>query len=101
MVEHCVIVDAPCGSGGRCVCVDGEILGTAYSLHDLTVYLRYTGLVGGDELDVAESDLIEWHGGGPEVWPRQGGGPDCWAGPGEPAPPVRATGRARLGRGGP
>lgn len=46
-------------------------------------------LVGGDEVDVAESDLIEWFGGGPEVWPRQGGGPDCWAAPGEPTPPVR------------
>ncbi|MGW2945765.1 hypothetical protein [Streptomyces sp. NPDC001226] len=86
MVEHCVIVRGPSGSGGRRVCIDGETLGTAYSLHDLTVFLRYVGLVGGDELDVAESDLIQWHGGGPEVWPRKGGGPDCWTEPGELAP---------------
>ncbi|WP_322741062.1 hypothetical protein [Streptomyces hygroscopicus] len=94
MVECSVIVEAPCGSGGRRLRVDDEILGTAYSLHDLTVFLRYTGLMAGDELDVAESDLIEWHGGGPEVWPRQGGGPDCWTAPGLSAPLIRATRQA-------
>ncbi|MGI5135852.1 hypothetical protein [Streptomyces sp. CA-106110] len=81
MVEYCVIVAAPCGSGGRRVCVDDAFLGTASSLHELMVFLQHAGLVGGDELDVAESDLIEWHGGGPEVWPCQGGGPDCWMAP--------------------
>lgn len=91
MVEHSVIVEAPCGSGGRHVTVDDEILGTAYSLHDLTALLQFAGLLDGDELDVAESELIEWHGGGPEVWPRQGGGPDCWAGPARPGPSVRET----------
>ncbi|WP_328826898.1 hypothetical protein [Streptomyces ureilyticus] len=48
--------------------IDDRILGTAYSLHDLTVFLQNAGLTGGDELDVAESGLIEWHEGGPEVW---------------------------------
>lgn len=91
MVERSAIVEAPCESGGRRVCVDDQFLGTAYSLHELTLFLRHAGLVRGDELDVAESDLIEWHGGGPEVWPRQGGGPDCWAAPGKPAPLVRDT----------
>ncbi|MEU1594494.1 hypothetical protein ABZ468_16890 [Streptomyces sp. NPDC005708] len=86
-----MIVAAPCGCGGRRITVDDETMGMAYSLHDLTVFLKFAGLVGGDELDVVESDLIEWYGGGPEVWPRQGGGPDCWAVPGEPAPRVRET----------
>lgn len=54
MAEHCVIVGAPCESGGRRVRVDDEILGTAYSLHDLTVFLQHSCLVGGDELDVAD-----------------------------------------------
>lgn len=84
MVEVCVIVEAPCGSGGRRICLDDEILGTAYSLHDLAAFLRYAGQAGCDELDVAESDVIEWHGGGPEVWPRQVC-PDGWAAPGGPA----------------
>ncbi|MEU2424738.1 hypothetical protein ABZ619_27580 [Streptomyces sp. NPDC007851] len=84
MVQGSVSVAAPGGSGGRRVCFGGRFLGTAYSLHELTLLLRDAGLVRGDELDVAESGLIEWYGGGPEVWPRQGGGPDCWAGPGGP-----------------
>ncbi|REE58702.1 hypothetical protein BX257_1134 [Streptomyces sp. 3212.3] len=94
MVERPIIVAAPCGSGGRNVHLGDEFLGTAYSLHDLTVFLQCIGLLGWDELDVTESDLIEWRGGGPEVWPGQGGGPDCWAAPGEPAPPVKKTRRA-------
>jgi hypothetical protein len=76
MVERCVIVAAPCGCGGRRITVDDETMGMAYSLHDLTVFLKFAGLVGGDELDVVESDLIEWYGGGPEVWPA----PGWWAG---------------------
>lgn len=68
MSERRVIVFPPSGTGGRQVDVDGEILGTAYSLHDLTVFLRNAGLPNWDEVDVAESGLIEWHGGGPEVW---------------------------------
>ncbi|MFF3467782.1 hypothetical protein [Streptomyces sp. NPDC002619] len=85
MAECCVIVAAPSGSGGRRVVVDDRVLGMAYSLHDLTVFLHHAGLVAGDELDVAETELIEWHGGGPEVWPCLGGGPDCWVAPGGPA----------------
>ncbi|POX51090.1 hypothetical protein [Streptomyces sp. Ru72] len=71
MAERRVIVYPPSESGGRRVRVDGEILGTAYSLHDLTVFLQHAGLEGVDEVDVAESPLIEWHGGGPEVWERE------------------------------
>ncbi|MEV6699323.1 hypothetical protein AB0M68_19465 [Streptomyces sp. NPDC051453] len=48
--------------------MDGKTLGTAYSLHDLTVFLQHAGIDGWDELDVAGSDLIEWRGGGPDVW---------------------------------
>lgn len=69
MTARSVIVDAPDQSGGRRVRADGLTLGTAYSLHDLTVFLQHAGLEGWDELDVADSDIIEWHGGGPEVWP--------------------------------
>ncbi|WP_435253581.1 hypothetical protein [Streptomyces sp. 1222.5] len=83
MVERSARVEAPCGPGERRVCLGDEVLGTAHSLHELTLLLREAGLVGGDELDVAEADLIEWHGGGPEVWPCQGGGPNCWSAPGE------------------
>ncbi|MGW6292775.1 hypothetical protein [Streptomyces sp. NPDC055058] len=63
-----VVVYPPSESGGRRVRVDGAILGTAYSLQDLTVFLQHAGLEGWDELDVSASDLIEWRGGGSEVW---------------------------------
>ncbi|MEU7059589.1 hypothetical protein [Streptomyces sp. NPDC046197] len=69
MAEQRVIVSAPLPNGGRQVLVGDEVLGTAYSLHELTVYLQRAGLEDVDELDVAMSPLIEWHGGGPEVWP--------------------------------
>ncbi|AWT41233.1 MULTISPECIES: hypothetical protein [Streptomyces] len=73
MPEHRVIVSPPSPTGGRRVRIDDRILGTAYSLHDLTVFLQNAGLTGWDELDVLESDLIEWHEGGPEVWgPERG-----------------------------
>lgn len=68
MPERRVIVSPPSETGGRLVRVDGDVLGTAYSLHDLTVFLQNAGLPLRDEVDVAESGLIEWHEGGPEVW---------------------------------
>ncbi|MGW2558770.1 hypothetical protein ACWCXB_05870 [Streptomyces sp. NPDC001514] len=69
MAERRVIVSPPGEGGGRHVQVDDESLGKAYSLHELTVFLQRAGLEDADELDVAMSPLIEWHGGGPEVWP--------------------------------
>ncbi|ANP51046.1 hypothetical protein J2Z21_005001 [Streptomyces griseochromogenes] len=68
MTESRVMVFAPSERGGRRVQVDDEILGTAFSLHDLAAFLRRAGLEGVDELDVAESSVIEWYGGGPEEW---------------------------------
>lgn len=70
MAERRVIVAPPSETGGRRVRVDDEILGRAYSLRDLAILLQGIGLEGWDEVDVAESPLIEWHGGGPEVWER-------------------------------
>ncbi|MFD0508847.1 hypothetical protein ACFQ0G_50555 [Streptomyces chiangmaiensis] len=67
-----MIVSPPSENGGRRVRADGEILGMAYSLHELAVLLQRAGLESWDEVDVAESPVIEWHGGGPEVWPRNG-----------------------------
>ncbi|MGY5115286.1 hypothetical protein ACWC2H_05355 [Streptomyces sp. 900105755] len=94
MGARSAVVEPPGGSGGRRVYLDGRFLGTAYSLHELTLFLQHVELVCGDELDVAESGRVEWYGGGPEVWPRQGGGRECWAVPGGPAPLVKGTDRA-------
>jgi hypothetical protein len=51
MAERRVIVSPPTETGGRRVQVDDKTLGTAYSLHDLTVFLERAGLEGLDEVD--------------------------------------------------
>ncbi|MEV4335740.1 hypothetical protein [Streptomyces sp. NPDC049590] len=69
MASARVVVSPPAENGGRLVYVDGEPLGTAFSLHDLAVFLERAGLEGWDELDVAQhAELIEWRGGGPDAW---------------------------------
>ncbi|QHA07901.1 hypothetical protein GQF42_35580 [Streptomyces broussonetiae] len=68
MAERRVIVFPPGEGGGRRVQVDSETLGTAHSLHDLSVFLERAGLEGLDVVDLVNSPLIEWLGGGPEVW---------------------------------
>ncbi|MGI5135831.1 hypothetical protein [Streptomyces sp. CA-106110] len=75
MAKRPVIVYPPSETGGRRVRVGGVILGTAYSLQDLSVFLQRAGLEGWTAVDlrapdVVESaaDFIEWRGGGPDVW---------------------------------
>ncbi|MET8787648.1 hypothetical protein [Streptomyces sp. NPDC004589] len=75
MARRRVIVYPPTKTGGRRVRVDGCILGTAYSLHDLCAFLCRAGISGLTEVDLACEDtidaageLIEWRGGGPGVW---------------------------------
>ncbi|MEU5908888.1 MULTISPECIES: hypothetical protein [Actinomycetes] len=66
-----VAVHPPAENGGRRVTVDGTFVGVAFSLHDLAVFLERAGLEGWDELDVAaHAELIDWRGGGPEMWER-------------------------------
>ncbi|MFD7793612.1 hypothetical protein [Streptomyces sp. NPDC059759] len=63
-----VIVYPPDEAGGRRVRADGTILGLAYSVRDIVAFLQEAGLQSWDEMDVVRSSLIEWRGGGPEVW---------------------------------
>ncbi|MEU5281141.1 hypothetical protein AB0G87_32575 [Streptomyces asoensis] len=63
-----VVVYPPDEGGGRRVRVDGEILGRAYSLRDIAEFLRRAGIEEVDEGYVAMSGLIEWRGGGPDIW---------------------------------
>lgn len=62
-----VVVSAPAPSGGRRVRVDSQILGVAHSMRDLAELLRGAGL-DPDVLDIENTELIEWRGGGPDVW---------------------------------
>ncbi|MGW5063892.1 hypothetical protein ACWEQ2_42640 [Streptomyces sp. NPDC004096] len=75
MARHRVIVYPPTKAGGRRVRVEACILGTAYSLHDLSVFLCRVGIKGLAEVDATAEDriedareLIEWRRGGPGVW---------------------------------
>ncbi|MGW1587300.1 hypothetical protein [Streptomyces sp. NPDC002386] len=69
-----VVVHPPSPGGGRRVRADGEILGLAYSLADVAEFLRRAGL-DVDPAETAESPLIEWRGGGPDVWGEGGATP--------------------------
>ncbi|OMI34345.1 hypothetical protein SPAR_36216 [Streptomyces sparsogenes DSM 40356] len=48
--------------------MDGVILGVAYGEADLREFLRRAGLPDADDMDLEASPLIEWRGGGPDVW---------------------------------
>ncbi|MER6984600.1 hypothetical protein [Streptomyces carpinensis] len=63
--QHHVVVSPPSMTGGRRVRVDGQILGLALQPADVADFLRRAGLEG---VDVETSPLIEWRGGGPDVW---------------------------------
>lgn len=62
-----VIVHPPSLTGGRRVTVRGAIVGLAYGLPDLLEFLRRAGL-DPDEIVLDDAKLIEWRGGGPDVW---------------------------------
>ncbi|MET8633369.1 hypothetical protein ACWEQ2_09230 [Streptomyces sp. NPDC004096] len=68
MAERRVIVYPPSETGGRRVRADGDILGTAYSLQELAFFLQNQGIMDQDEQSVRTCELIEWRGGGPDVW---------------------------------
>ncbi|MEV0173628.1 hypothetical protein AB0I00_21225 [Streptomyces sp. NPDC050803] len=66
--DHPVVVLPPVADGGRRVRIDGRYVGIAYRLLDVAAFVQEAGLQDWDEMDVVQSSLIEWQGGGPEVW---------------------------------
>ncbi|MEU7240357.1 hypothetical protein [Streptomyces sparsogenes] len=67
MPEHPpVVVHQPSPSGGRRVTIHGQIAGLAYNPADPLEFLRRAGL-DPDQIDLG-GPLIEWRGGGPDVW---------------------------------
>ncbi|MFE9768299.1 hypothetical protein ACFYPC_27905 [Streptomyces sp. NPDC005808] len=61
----------PLPKGGRRVRVNGENLGVAYNLEDLSEFLRRAGL-DVDPVAAAISPFIDWRGVGPEFWSPEG-----------------------------
>ncbi|MEV0444716.1 hypothetical protein AB0I46_37985 [Streptomyces spectabilis] len=68
-----IVVHRASPSGGRRVDVHGENVGVAHGVADVSEFLRRAGL-DLDPVEVAVSPLIEWRGGGPEVWGQGSGG---------------------------
>ncbi|TXS51928.1 hypothetical protein [Streptomyces sp. t39] len=66
-----IIVHRPSGSGGRRVTVHtqgrDEILGTAYSDHDLVVFLEAAGILD-PETVLDDPRWVEWRGGRAHHW---------------------------------
>ncbi|MER5374792.1 hypothetical protein [Streptomyces sp. NPDC002553] len=67
---HPVVVYPPAADGGRRVRVADQFLGMAYGLLDVAEFLRRAGIEDADETYVETSGLIEWRGGGADMWPR-------------------------------
>jgi hypothetical protein len=63
-----VVIYPPAEDGGRRVRVDDHFFGMAYGLLDVADFLRRAGIEDADEEHVRQSGLIEWRGGGPDVW---------------------------------
>ena len=61
-----VIVEPVVGTGRR-VRVGSEILGVAYAPADVVEFLRRAGL-DPDQVSLDDATLIDWHGGGPDIW---------------------------------
>ncbi|AJT67462.3 hypothetical protein T261_5846 [Streptomyces lydicus] len=62
-----MVVHPPSPTGGRRVTIEGEILGLAYTSADLLEFLRRAGL-DPDSVSLEDPALIEWRGGGHDVW---------------------------------
>ncbi|MCF6526079.1 hypothetical protein [Streptomyces sp. JJ36] len=63
-----IVVHRPSAGGGRTVQASGRTLGTAYDASDLLAFLRLAGLDPDDAI-LDDPTVIEWLGGGPDVWP--------------------------------
>ncbi|KOG33024.1 hypothetical protein [Streptomyces resistomycificus] len=71
MTSAPIVVHHPSRTGGRPVTVHShgrdEILGTAYSDHDLVVFLEGAGVVDPEGV-LDDPRWVEWRGGGPHEW---------------------------------
>ncbi|MCI3274617.1 hypothetical protein [Streptomyces cylindrosporus] len=60
-------VHPPSPAGGRRVRADGELLGLAHNITDLTEFLRRAGLEI-DPAEIAGAPWIDWRGVAPDRW---------------------------------
>ncbi|MEW2519046.1 hypothetical protein [Actinacidiphila alni] len=60
-----ITVHPPGPGGGRRVTIRGTDVGRAHRIADLVEFLRRAGL---DDVEVEQTDLIQWLGGGADTW---------------------------------
>lgn len=59
------VVVLPLSVGGRRVVIRGQDVGRALRRADVEEFVRRAGL---DDPDIDDPQLVEWRGGGSEVW---------------------------------
>ncbi|MEV6398651.1 hypothetical protein AB0M39_28390 [Streptomyces sp. NPDC051907] len=65
-----VIVLPPLTTGGRRVTIHGQIAGLAHGRGDVAELVRRAGLGSeGAVIDLLDTALVEWRGGGVDDWP--------------------------------
>lgn len=62
-----IVVHPPLPEGGRRVTAHAESLGIAHRAEDVVQFLRNVGLPD-EEIQLGDTNLIEWRGGGQDVW---------------------------------
>ncbi|WP_328869591.1 hypothetical protein OHT76_05425 [Streptomyces sp. NBC_00287] len=63
-----IVIYPPGEDGGRRVRVHDRFVGMAYGLLDIVEFLRLAGLEDVEEEWVRQSGVVEWRGGGPDMW---------------------------------
>ncbi|MFE2276487.1 hypothetical protein ACFXAE_04260 [Streptomyces sp. NPDC059454] len=63
-----IVIYPPGEDGGRRVRGGARFLGMAYGLLDVVEFLRLAGLETVDDDWLRRSAMVEWRGGGPDVW---------------------------------
>lgn len=66
-MEHPPVVVHPYADTGRRVTIRGEYVGLAYGPADVVEILRLASL-DPDDVTLDDPTLIEWRGGGQDVW---------------------------------
>ncbi|MGC5342644.1 hypothetical protein ACPXCE_19855 [Streptomyces sp. DT24] len=75
-VQARIIVHPPDEQGGRRVRYDRLLVGIAYRPSDLVEFLRKAGALRPEDIRLDDDRLVEWRGGGPELWATAPPGPE-------------------------
>ncbi|MDJ0380307.1 hypothetical protein [Streptomyces sp. G-G2] len=63
-----LVVHPPDENGWRRIRYDDVAIGVAHRPSDIAVLLEAAGLENAESLDLADPELVEWRGAGPESW---------------------------------